>query len=49
MPPSELLVMPSFDFLAKLEHRRLLSDKGWMNIWLEHISKSQEEEQLIMQ
>ena len=24
MPPSELLVMPSFDFLAKLEHQRLL-------------------------
>ena len=23
MPPSELLVMPSFDFLAKLEHQRL--------------------------
>ena len=24
MPPSELLVMSSFDFLAKLEHQRLL-------------------------
>ena len=25
MPPSELLVIPSFDFLAKLEHQRLLN------------------------
>ena len=24
MPPSELLVMPSFDLLVKLEHQRLL-------------------------
>ena len=26
MPPPELLVRPSFDFLAKLEHQRLLSE-----------------------
>ena len=27
-PPPELLVMPPFDFLVKIEHQRLIGEKG---------------------
>ena len=34
MPPLELPVMPPFDFLAKLEHQRLLSAQDIVIRWV---------------